>query len=110
MELKIIALAMCLGAILCTANCQGNRFNPSLYATEISQLISDVNKDIKVSQATLRQLQDAVTKYGEAFKETSDKVKEFETALKKIASSVGGSGGSNVFEKLATLLELEAKK
>ena len=58
----------------------------------------------------MRQLQKAVTKYGEAFKETSDKVKEFETALKKITSNVGGSDDSNVIQKLATLLELEAKK
>jgi septal ring factor EnvC (AmiA/AmiB activator) len=107
MELKIIVLVVCLGAILCTASCHGgNHFNPSLYASEISQLISDVNKDIEVSRKTLRQLQEAVTRYGDAFKETSDKVKQFETALKKITSSVGGTGGGdNAFEKLVSLLE-----
>ena len=40
---------------------------------------------IRVSQATL---QEAVTRYGEAFKEMSEKVKEFEKALKKITSSI----------------------
>ena len=102
MELKSIVLAVCLGAILCTASCQGNSFNPSLYATEISQLISDVNKNIKESQVTLRQLQKAVIRYGDAFKETSEKVKEFEKALKKITSSVRDNG--DVYNKLVSLL------
>ena len=102
MELKIIVLAIFLGTVLCTASCQGNSFDPSLYANEISQLISDVNKDIKVSQATLRQLQDAVTRYGDAFKETSKKVREFEKALKKITSNIGDDG--NNYYKLVSLL------
>lgn len=109
MKLKIIVLVVCLGTVLCAASCLGNRFDPSLYATEISQLISDVNKDIKVSQTTLRQLQEAVARYGDAFKETSEKVKEFERALEKIKSSVRDNGGSSVYEKLASLLALEKK-
>ena len=107
MELKIIVLAACLGAILCAASCQGNSFNPSLYATKISQLISDVNKNIKESQVTLRQLQEAVIRYGDAFKETSEKVEEFEKALKKITSSVRDNG--DAYNKLASLL-METEK
>ena len=55
---------------------------------------------IRVSQATL---QEAVTKYGEAFKEMSEKVNEFEKALKKVTSSIRDNGG--YYEKLASLLE-----
>ena len=110
MKLKVILLAaavlVCLGAIFTSASCRGNHFNPSLYASEISHLISDVNRDIRVSQVTLRQLQEAVKRYGEAFKETSEKVKEFEKALKKITSSIrGGAGSNDYFQKLASLLE-----
>ena len=57
MELKVIVLAaavlVCLGAILTSASCQGNHFNPSFYASEISHPISDVNRDVRVSQVTL---------------------------------------------------------
>ena len=55
---------------------------------------------IRVSQATL---QEAVTKHGEAFKEMSEKVKEFEKALKKVTSSIRDNCG--YYEKLASLLE-----
>ena len=88
MKLKIIALVVCLSALLCTASCQDNGFDPSIYANQISQLISDVNRDIKVSQATLRQLHRAVSKYGDAFETTSKKVKEFEEALKNTVSNI----------------------
>ena len=104
MELKIIALVVCLGALLCTASCQDNGFDPSLYANQISKLISDVNKDIKVSRVTLRQLHRAVSKYGDAFETTAKKVKEFEKALKNIVSNIR----DNV-SKLARLQQLEKK-
>ena len=104
MELKIIALVVCLGALLCTASCQDNGFDPSLYANQISQLISDVNKDIKVSRVTLRQLHRAVSKYGDAFETTAKKVKEFEKALKNIVSNIRDNAS-----KLAHLQQLEKK-
>ena len=48
MELKVVlAAAVCLGALLTSASCWGiqNHFNLSLYAAEISHLISDINRD-----------------------------------------------------------------
>ena len=104
MELKIIALVVCLCALLCTASCQDNGFDPSLYANQISQLISDVNKDIKTSRVTLRQLHRTVSKYGDAFETTAKKVKEYEKALKNIVSNIRDDTS-----KLARLQQLEKK-
>ena len=88
---KSILLALVLTALFCVAKSQidsEKSFDPSLYASEITRLISNVNKDLKVSKSMLHQLQRAVTKYGDAFSDTVHTVKNFETALKKIGDKI----------------------
>ena len=88
---------------MCTASCQDNGFDPSVYTNQISQLISDVNKDIKASRVTLHQLHRAVSKYGDAFETTTKKVNAFEKAFKNIVSNIQDNAS-----KLARL-QLERK-
>lgn len=89
---KSIVLALVLTALFCVAKSQldseERSFDPSLYASEITRLISNVNKDLKVSRSMLRQLQRAVMKYGSAFTDTVHTVKDFEKALKKIGDKI----------------------
>ena len=63
-------------------------FDPSLYAGEITKLISEVNRDLRTSKVTLHQLERAVSRYGAAFGATARTVREFEETLRKISSGI----------------------
>lgn len=63
-------------------------FDPSLYASEITKLISEVNRDLRVSKVTLRQLERAVSRYGSAFSTTANTVREFEETLRKLSGDI----------------------
>lgn len=89
---KTIFLALVVTALFSVAKCQlepkETSFDPSLYASKITRLVSNVNKDLKVSRSMLRHLQRAVSKYNDAFSDTANTVRNFERALKKIGDKI----------------------
>ena len=91
---SLFVLSLCGLLCLAVVNGQGEdelrpvEFDPSLYASEITKLISEVNQDLRTSKITLRQLERAVSRYGDAFGATAHTVREFEETLRKISRGI----------------------